>query len=105
MLPRETLQLVALCERAAAGDAIARRLALELDEALAVLASFDKGPDLVLYYKHLMMVAGHAGYDRHFNAADALSESQRRHAEAQLALFRAWHAGWMKDPDAARLCA
>ncbi|MCY3829174.1 MAG: dihydrodipicolinate synthase family protein [Rhodospirillaceae bacterium] len=105
VLPREVLQLVALCERAAAGDATARRLAQELDEALAVLASFDEGPDLVLYYKHLMTVEGHAGYDRHFNATDALSESQRRHAEAQLALFRAWHAGWMKDPDAARLCA
>ena len=105
VLPRETLQLVALCEQAAAGDATARRLALELDEALAVLSSFDEGPDLVLYYKHLMTVEGYAGYDRHFNATDALSESQRRHAEAQLALFRAWHAGWMKDPDAARLCA
>ncbi len=70
-----------------------------------MLASFDEGPDLVLYYKHLMTVAGHAGYDRHFNATDALSESQRRYAEAQFALFRAWHADWMKDPDAARLCA
>ena len=80
-------------------------LAQELDEALAVLASFDEGPDLVLYYKHLMTVEGHAGYARHFNASDVLSESQRRYAEAQLALFKAWHADWMKDPDAARLCA
>ena len=105
VLPRETLQLVALCEQAAAGDATARRLAQELDEALAVLSSIDEGPDLVLYYKHLMTVEGHAGYARHFNATDALSESQRRFAEAQLALFKAWHADWMKDPDAARLCA
>lgn len=105
VLPREVLQLVALCEQAAAGDATARQLAQELDEALAVLSSFDERPDLVLYYKHLMTVEGHAGYDRHFNAADALSESQRRYAEAQLALFKAWHADWMRDPDAARLCA
>ena len=105
VLPREILQLVSLCEQAAAGDATARRLAQELDEALAVLASFDEGPDLVLYYKHLMTVEGHTGYDRHFNVTDALSESQRRYAEAQLALFKAWHADWMKDPDAARLCA
>ena len=104
-LPREILQLVSLCEQAAAGDATARRLAQELDEALAVLASFDEGPDLVLYYKHLMTVEGHAGYARHFNAGDALSENQQRYAEAQLALFKAWHAGWMKDPDAARLSA
>ena len=105
VLPRETLQLVALCEQAAAGGATARRLAQELDEALAVLSSFDEGPDLVLYYKHLMTVEGHAGYDLHFNATDALSASQRHHGEAQLALFKAWHADWMNDPAAARLCA
>ena len=105
VLPREILQLVSLCERAAAGNATARRLAGELDEALAVLASFDEGPDLVLYYKYLMTLEGQAGYDRHFNPADILGESQRSHAEAQLALFKAWYADWMKDPDAVRLCA
>ncbi len=36
VLPREVLQLVALCEKAAAGDAEARVLALELEQALGV---------------------------------------------------------------------
>ena len=49
---------MALCEKAAAGDAEARREALELDAALGVLSSFDEGPDLVLYYKHLMVLEG-----------------------------------------------
>ncbi len=105
VLPGPVLQLVALCERAAAGDATAYRLAQELDRALAVLASFDEGPDLVLYYKHLMTVEGHAGYDRHLNPDDALSPSQRRYAEAQLALFRTWHADWAKNPEAAGAAA
>ena len=48
VLPHEVLQLVSLCERAAAGDAEARAQALELENALAVLSSFDEGVDLVL---------------------------------------------------------
>ena len=43
VLPKEVLHLVALCEKAAAGDAEARRKALELDAALGVLSSFDEG--------------------------------------------------------------
>ena len=35
---------------------------MELEQALAVLSSFDEGPDLVLYYKHLMMLKGEAEY-------------------------------------------
>ena len=51
VLPREVLHLVALCERAAAGDPEARRRALELDGALTALSTFDEGADLVLYFK------------------------------------------------------
>ncbi len=54
--PREILHLVRLSERAADGDHEALRLARELDHALAVLSSYDEGPDLVLYYKHLMVL-------------------------------------------------
>lgn len=93
-LPREVLQLVDLCRRAALGDAAARRRAMELDEALAVLSSFDEGPDLVLYYKHLMVLNGDDDFRWHFNETDRLSESQRRYIEAQYALFRAWYADW-----------
>ncbi|WP_420832914.1 dihydrodipicolinate synthase family protein [Pseudomonas kermanshahensis] len=93
-LPREVLHLVALAKRAATGDAKARRLAGELEAALAVLSSFDEGCDLVLYYKHLMVLNGDQEYALHFNESDALSDAQRRYAEQQYALFRTWYADW-----------
>ncbi|MGE8305163.1 MAG: dihydrodipicolinate synthase family protein [Pseudomonas kermanshahensis] len=93
-LPREVLHLVALAKRAAKGDAKARRLAGELEAALAVLSSFDEGCDLVLYYKHLMVLNGDQEYTLHFNESDALSDAQRRYAEQQYALFRSWYADW-----------
>jgi len=93
-LPREVLHLIALAKRAAKGDAKARRLAGELEAALAVLSSFDEGCDLVLYYKHLMVLNGDQEYALHFNESDALSDAQRRYAEQQYALFRTWYADW-----------
>ena len=96
-LPREVLQLVDLCKKACKGDALARRQAQELEGALAVLSSFDEGTDLVLYYKYLMVLNGDKEYTLHFNETDALSDSQRRYAETQYALFRSWYANWSKD--------
>nr|WP_210296989.1 dihydrodipicolinate synthase family protein [Gellertiella hungarica] len=96
VLPKEVLHLVSLCEAAAAGDAKARVRALELEQALAVLSSFDEGPDLVLFYKHLMVLTGNPEYTLHFNETDALSDSQRGFAEKQYALFRAWYDNWSK---------
>eukprot|EP00913_Durusdinium_trenchii_P023471 g22049.t1 len=72
-LPGPVLRLIELCEQAAAGNCESRRLALELDDALAVLSKYDEGPDLVLYYKHLMVLEGNPEYAHHFNATDALS--------------------------------
>ena len=94
VLPKEVLTLVTLCERAAKGDAEARRRALELDAALGVLSSFDEGPDLVLYYKHLMVLEGNPEYALHFNETDALSPSQKHLAETQLKLFKTWYTSW-----------
>lgn len=96
-LPREVLHLVTLSKQAAKGDAKARRLARELESALAVLSSFDEGCDLVLYYKYLMVLNGDTGYDLHFNATDVLSDAQRRYAEQQFALFRQWYANWSAE--------
>jgi 1-pyrroline-4-hydroxy-2-carboxylate deaminase len=93
-LPAEVLALVALCRRAAAGDPEATRLASELDGALHVLSAFDEGPDLVLYYKHLATLLGDEAYGRPVDPGDALSASQRRFAEAQLARFQAWWRSW-----------
>jgi 1-pyrroline-4-hydroxy-2-carboxylate deaminase len=94
VLPREVLHLASLSEKAATGDALARRKAHELDQALAVLSSFDEGADLVLYYKYLMVLEGDREHGLHFNADDELSVSQKRFAESQLLLFKAWYAQW-----------
>ena len=93
-LPREVLRLVELCEHAAAGDPEARKLAWELNEALTVLSTFDEGPDLVLYYKHLMVLEGSPEYEHHFNPTDALSPSQRHFLESHWKLFRSWWSDW-----------
>ncbi|MFM0498581.1 dihydrodipicolinate synthase family protein [Paraburkholderia caledonica] len=99
-LPREVLQLVDLCRRAAKGDVTARRQARELESALAVLSSFDEGTDLVLYYKYLMVLNGDTQYSLHFYETDALSEAQRRYAQTQYELFRNWYSEWSKDVNA-----
>ena len=83
----------------AEGHAEARQRAKELDEAFAVLSSFDEGPDLVLYYKHLMVLNGDEEYRLHFNERDALSDAQRRYVETQYDLFRTWYAGWSASLD------
>ena len=93
-VPAAVLRLIALCQSAAGGDAAARKLAQELDEALFVLSTFDEGPDLVLFYKHLLVLMGDPDYACHFNSTDVLSASQRRFAETQLELFLGWWENW-----------
>lgn len=93
-LPEEILKLVSLCERAAAGDVESRQFAIELDQALAVLSKFDEGPDLVLYYKYLMVLEGNAEYQHHFNSSDALTASQKQFLHQQWELFRKWWSNW-----------
>lgn len=105
VLPREVLHLVALCERAAAGDGDARLKARELEEALSVLSSFDEGPDLVLYYKHLMALSGDEAYRTHFNETDSLTAAQRNYCEAQFGLFRDWYAVWARQGGVVTECA
>lgn len=100
VLPKEVLHLCNLAQAAAGGDADARQRALELEKALAVLSSFDEGPDLVLYFKHMMVLKGDEEYTLHFNEADELSDSQRGYVEAQLKLFEAWYGDWSKLPGA-----
>jgi 4-hydroxy-tetrahydrodipicolinate synthase len=93
-LPSEVLKLVALCEMAVRGDNQARCHARELDEALMVLSTFDEGPDLVLYYKHLLVLMGDPDYELHFNETDCLTASQQRYAETQLRIFQDWWSRW-----------
>lgn len=93
-LPKEVLRLVELCKEAAAGNAESRRLAKELDTAMHVLATFDEGPDLVLFYKHLMVLEGHTAYEHQLYGEDKLSAPQKAHLEKQWTQFRAWWASW-----------
>ena len=94
VLPREVLLLEALSKRAAQGSAEARVRAQELTDAIHVLSSYDEGPDLVLYYKHLAVVAGDDAYRLQFYETDALSASQKQFCEDQYRLFKAWYADW-----------
>ncbi|ODR92122.1 dihydrodipicolinate synthase family protein [Sinorhizobium alkalisoli] len=96
VLPKEVIHLCKLSEAAARGDVEARRRALELEQALAVLSSFDEGPDLVLYFKHMMVLKGEKEYILHFNETDVLTDSQRGYVEAQFKLFNNWYAEWSK---------
>ncbi len=83
-----------LCQKAAAGDATSRRQALELEAALKVLSTFDKGVDLVLFYKSIMLLEGNRKYEHQFNPTDMLSGSQKAFAGHQLRLFKKWYASW-----------
>lgn len=104
-LPKEALLLANLAKKAAAGSAEARTRALELEEAFGVLASFDEGTDLVLYYKYLLVLNGEEEYRHHFVATDALSEAQRRYCEAQYTLFKTWFADWSAQGGIIAECA
>jgi len=93
-LPREVLRLIRLCSLAATGCPQSRRLAQELNEALLVLSTYDEGPDLVLYYKALMVLEGYSQYTHQINSSDRLSENQQQSLERQYRQFRAWWANW-----------
>jgi dihydrodipicolinate synthase/N-acetylneuraminate lyase len=93
-LPKEVLRLVELCEQAATGDGESLRLARELDQAMVVLSKFDEGPDLVLYYKHLMVLEGNEEYRYQINPADRLSAAQQAWLESQWRRFRGWWERW-----------
>ena len=93
-LPKEVLHLVDLCQRAAAGDEEAFKLARELDQALAELAKFDEGPDLVLFYKQLMVLEGNPEYAHQLNRSDTLSSAQQAFLEQEWQRFREWWCDW-----------
>ncbi|WP_170421463.1 dihydrodipicolinate synthase family protein [Ruegeria arenilitoris] len=104
VLPKEVLLLTALSKKAATGNAEARQRAQELTEAIHVLSSFDEGPDLVLYYKHLLVLNGEDEYRLHFNETDALTDAQRHYCEQQYSLFRAWFADWSRQGGVIAAC-
>ncbi len=75
VIPEAVLKLYELSTEASNGSAKSRQLALELNDALKVLSTFDEGPDLVLFYKYLLKLKGEDEYNFHFNESDKLSTS------------------------------
>ena len=94
VFPAAVLRLIELCRKAAEGDEGALLRAKELDEAFSVLARFDEGPDLVLYFKRLMVLEGHPEYAHALNPDDALSPSQQAYVDSHWARFRRWWDAW-----------
>ena len=103
-LPRQVLTLCNLARAAAAGDVEAREKALELESAFQVLSSFDEGPDLVLYFKYILLLQGEQEYALNFIETDELSPSQRGYAEAQFTLFTTWYSKWSQQGGAVARC-
>jgi len=93
-LPDEVLHLLSLCALGAGGDEQARAFASELENSLAVLSSYDEGPDLVLYYKYLLTLLGESDFELNFNEDDSLDDSQKRDAESELKRFQDWWGSW-----------
>lgn len=94
-MPEVVLRFIRLCQLAVQGDAEARRLALELSDAVRVLSTFDEGPDLVLYYKYLLVLNGETEYELHFNPTDQLSDSQKNFVRQQYQQFQIWWKNWI----------
>ncbi len=97
IFPKEALLQVALSKKAAQGDPEADLRARELADALSVIAKFDEGVDLVLYFKHMMVLKGEEEYRRNINETDALSPSQAGFCTTQFHQFNAWFANWSKQ--------
>jgi 4-hydroxy-tetrahydrodipicolinate synthase len=93
-LPGEILHLLSLCALGADGDEQARAFASELEKSLAVLSSYDEGPDLVLYYKYLLTLLGESDFELNFNEDDSLDDSQKENAESELKRFQDWWDSW-----------
>ena len=94
VLPDAVIKLYELCIEASNGCSKSRRLALELNNALKVLSTFDEGSDLVLYYKYLLYLKGENEYKYNFYESDKLSESQTKFAKKQFRLFNEWWRDW-----------
>ena len=94
VIPEAVLKLYELSTEASNGSAKSRQLALELNDALKVLSTFDEGPDLVLFYKYLLKLKGEDEYNFNFNESDKLSESQSTFAKKQFKLFNEWWQTW-----------
>lgn len=97
IFPKEALLQVKLAKKAAEGDPEADLRSRELADALSVIAKFDEGVDLVLYFKHLMVLKGEEEYRLNINETDTLSEAQANFCEAQFNQFNKWFEKWSRQ--------
>jgi hypothetical protein len=58
------------------------------------LSLYDHGPDLVLYYKQLMVLEGNPEYAYQINKSDVLSSVQLTTLTAEWQKFRGWWNVW-----------
>lgn len=93
-LPGEILFFAEISKLARQGDSQAMQYANELSDALSVLSKFDEEPDLVLYYKRLMVLEGHQEYQYQINKEDSLSVSQQAFIDTEWVRFRNWWELW-----------
>ena len=94
VLPEAVIKLYELCIDTVKGNLQSKQLAIELNNSLKVLSTFDEGPDLVLFYKYLLKLNGEDEYSYHFNEFDKLSISQSNYAEKQFKQFKKWWNNW-----------
>ena len=94
VLPEAVIKLYELCIDTVKGNLQSKKLAIELNNSLKVLSTFDEGPDLVLFYKYLLKLNGEDEYSYHFNEFDKLSISQSNYAEKQFKQFKKWWNKW-----------
>jgi 4-hydroxy-tetrahydrodipicolinate synthase len=59
-----------------------------------VLSKFDEGPDLVLYYKELMVLEGNEKYAYQINSSDQLTPPQKSFLHQQWKVFKKWWSEW-----------
>ncbi|MBL4929527.1 dihydrodipicolinate synthase family protein [Fuscibacter oryzae] len=97
IFPEVALLQVALSRKAAEGNVEADLRSRELAEAFHVIAKFDEGVDLVLYFKHMMVLKGEEEYRLNLNEFDALTPSQAGFCTAQFHQFNTWYANWVKQ--------
>ena len=93
-LPKEVLRRVEMCEQAAAETQPRVDWLPNSTMHSPVLATFDEGPDLVLYYKHLMSWKVVPNTSISSTPTDQLAPSQKAFLEAQWKLFRDWWDSW-----------
>ena len=65
-----------------------------MNEALIVLSTYDEGPDLVLFYKYLLVLLGDEKYQYHFIPTDRLSDSQSNLLSSNCGYSMAWWEAW-----------